>query len=290
MAEELEVIIPCYNHETYLDACLDSVRKSNKNVKVTVVISGEKTLPKFVRNYDNVRFLRFKRRLFPSEARNVGLFKSRANWVIFFDSDCIIKKDFLPVLRSLLNKGLDRKEVAITGKISGIKDSVWAEYESEVEAAKGYDHKIKNRTYSKILRGGNFVLNRKFLKKIGGFDTSLPSSEDRELGARISSLGKKILLEDRLVVYHNYSRSLLKILKRHIWHAKGNAILYVKYPEIFKKSFIDRLKFMFRIDHSKSLRRVVTKFFYYFCVGGSYLIFFYLFYLKEKVKKVIPLE
>lgn len=93
---DLEVIIPAYNVEKYIQQCLDSVisQKTNFSFHVTCINDGSTDntglLLKKYENTENVSIIHQENKGF-SGARNVGLRKTNGKYIMFVDSD-----DFIP--------------------------------------------------------------------------------------------------------------------------------------------------------------------------------------------------
>lgn len=93
---DLEVIIPAYNVEKYIQQCLDSVisQKTNFRFHVTCINDGSTDntglLLRKYENAENVTIIHQENKGF-SGARNVGLRKANGKYIMFVDSD-----DFIP--------------------------------------------------------------------------------------------------------------------------------------------------------------------------------------------------
>lgn len=96
---KFSVIVPAYNSYNYIDKCLKSILDQNcKDLEIIVIDDGStdnirEQVKKFRKAYKNViRFYRTKHRGV-SNARNLGLKKSRGKYIIFVDSDDYIIYD-----------------------------------------------------------------------------------------------------------------------------------------------------------------------------------------------------
>lgn len=93
---DLEIIIPCYNVEKYLQKCLDSVlgQKSDYRFHVTCIddgsTDGTADILKKYASHDDFTVIHQKNSGL-SAARNAGLSASRGKYIMFVDSD-----DYLP--------------------------------------------------------------------------------------------------------------------------------------------------------------------------------------------------
>lgn len=114
---DLEVIIPAYNVEKYIQQCLDSVisQKTNFRFHVTCINDGSTDntglLLRKYENAENVTIIHQENKGF-SGARNVGLRKANGKYIMFVDSD-----DFIPpgVIQRLLECAFDKDADIVCG-------------------------------------------------------------------------------------------------------------------------------------------------------------------------------
>lgn len=95
---DLQIIIPAYNVEKYIEECVDSVLNQKTNYKILVIIINDGStdntgdLLKKYSNISNIRIISQKNSGI-SEARNQGLKEIYAKYIMFLDSDDILLKD-----------------------------------------------------------------------------------------------------------------------------------------------------------------------------------------------------
>lgn len=96
---KFSIIVPAYNTYCYIDRCLKSILKQNfKNLEIIVIDDGstdnlKKQVNNLKKSYKNfIRFYRTKHRGV-SNARNLGLKKSRGEYIVFVDSDDYLNYD-----------------------------------------------------------------------------------------------------------------------------------------------------------------------------------------------------
>ena len=94
------IIIPTYNSEKFIKKCIDSIYENHfKNLEIIVVDnnSRDKTL-KIVKNSKLKKKIKVFKNNYNKEraySRNFGFLKSKGEYIIFLDSDDILKKKFL---------------------------------------------------------------------------------------------------------------------------------------------------------------------------------------------------
>jgi len=92
------VIIPSYNSEKTIDACLDSVigQRTALPYEVIVADSSDDNTKNVVRNkFPSFNLISFETKTDPGTARNVGIERARGSIIVFTDSDCIVPENWL---------------------------------------------------------------------------------------------------------------------------------------------------------------------------------------------------
>jgi GT2 family glycosyltransferase len=245
---KFSIIIPAHDHYAEkLRSCLESIEAcSERGAEIILVLSGPvlSSFKKIPIKYNNCRTIHSKKTLTPSKARNAGARIAKGDWIVFIDSDCIIPKDYFIELR----KNILRKTApdCIIGKILSVDDTCLGCFEEfeHMQSLKKYLYAKDGRTFAKICVGANMAIRKDVFRRIGGFDEKLDSAEDRELGVRLFLNNYNIEYLDGLTVQHKYHISFMMTINRHLWHAKGNKVLYAKYPQIFRRPLINRLYFI----------------------------------------------
>lgn len=108
----LSFIVPIYNTEKYIDACLMSLLQqdlSHSDYEIICVNDGStdsssEILQKWRNSVDNIRIIN-QVNLGVSTARNAGLSEARGDYVWFIDSDDLVKSNILLKLREYIMKG-----------------------------------------------------------------------------------------------------------------------------------------------------------------------------------------
>lgn len=112
MAVSVSIIVPVYNVEMYISACLDSLHKQRgERIEVIFVDDcGKDRSIEIVRNYikthgkSNWRIIRHTHNCGLSAARNSGLNEAHGDYVLFLDSDDSLTNDALSILTSPLQE------------------------------------------------------------------------------------------------------------------------------------------------------------------------------------------
>ena len=105
--KELSIIVPVYNVEKYLDACLSSlVVQEINNYEIIIVNDGTKDnsqaiIDKFAHQYPDIIRAFIKENGGISDARNFGLARAEGKYVSFIDSDDYTEHDYYKEMLNL---------------------------------------------------------------------------------------------------------------------------------------------------------------------------------------------
>ena len=99
----ISFIVPCYNVESYINTCVDSIVNQNfLNIEVVLVDDGSSdntgTICDEYAKKDNRIHVIHQDNIGVSHARNSGLEVAKGKWIWFVDSDDYIKEDSLKIL------------------------------------------------------------------------------------------------------------------------------------------------------------------------------------------------
>jgi len=188
----ISVVIPVYNSERTLDACIRSLlNQSFKPFEIFIVDSGsrdgtrriaeELSKESSIIKYSDVGFER--RNI--SYARNFGANLSSGNYLLFVDSDWILDSNALQRLSELAVEGAicvvasaNRKK--LDDEVSYITKSRQVLWTTSV--AQSYLNYVPHKPGSPV--GNPYFIQRDAFLRLGGFDTKLPALEDADLYVR----------------------------------------------------------------------------------------------------------
>jgi len=108
----ISVIIPCYNAQTYLAACLDSLLcQSMQDFEAILIDDGStddtaRIAQAYASRDERLRLIRQKN-AGVSAARNAGLEKAQGEWICFVDADDLLPEKALETLLSYAGDGVD---------------------------------------------------------------------------------------------------------------------------------------------------------------------------------------
>ena len=108
----ISVIIPFYNAKKYLEESINSVKNQNFKYPIEIVLiddgssDGSSDIVKKT-NYTNFTLIINKRNLGPANARNLGIKKSKGQFIIRVDADDFVNADMCYFLMKYLESNND---------------------------------------------------------------------------------------------------------------------------------------------------------------------------------------
>ncbi len=218
---QLDVIIPTYNRQELLKRTLDSLlaakAPTDLDVRVTVVDNNSKDETKqviegYMERFDNRLHYLFEGRQGRSSALNAGIAATNGELVGMIDDDEEIDQNWYARIYSAFT---EQNVDFIGGPYMprwGAKPPTWLprNYRAVIGWIDGGDKELVfGDSYSGMLMGGNAVLTRSILKKVGTYTISLGrtgerllSSEDQDMYERLMAIGAHGRYLPDLIIYH----------------------------------------------------------------------------------------
>jgi glycosyltransferase involved in cell wall biosynthesis len=193
VSPKVSVIVPAYNIASYLADTLMSVEtQSFRDFEVLVVDDGStddtaKIVKTFCQRDDRFQLLQ-KENGGLSSARNYGMNHARGQYIALLDGDDLYKPDKLANHVARLDRNLS------VGVVYSASAAIRDDGGSTFVSLSG--RPISNNLLFSLLcknfigHGSNAVFRRSIVEEVGGFDETLPSSEDIDYWLRIASTGK----------------------------------------------------------------------------------------------------
>ena len=234
------VVIPTYNRKPILEKCLRALEKQKlpekglvANYEVVLVDDGSTDgtldwLEKHSAEFPHVRSLE-QNHAGPAAARNLGVEKAKGDTIIFIDSDLVVTEQFLQAHADALVEGekqLGSDRLFTYGAV--INTCNFDNPTSE-------PYKITDFSAA-YFATGNVAIARKWLEKVGLFDTrfQLYGWEDLELGVRLKQLGLKLIKCPAAVGYHWHPPFALSqipnLIEKEIQRGRMGVLFYEKHP------------------------------------------------------------
>ncbi|HEX7855605.1 MAG TPA: glycosyltransferase [Sphingobium sp.] len=193
----ISVVIPAYNEEDYLPACLDAVMQNlaGKAVEIIVVDNNSTDGTKaVVERYPEVTYV-FEPRKGITRARQRGFIASTGEILAYVDADTHPPEGWIEQIWEQF--GAHKNLACLSGPysfydLSGIRNKIstgWFVAARPLAGLTGY-----------LMVGGNFAIRRDVLDKMGGFDSTIEFyGEDVDIAKRAKKHGK-VLFSPRFVM------------------------------------------------------------------------------------------
>jgi glycosyltransferase involved in cell wall biosynthesis len=186
LSVDWSVIVIARNEEKSIADCLHSVVEAFSTVNHEVIFvdsaSEDKTV-EIARQFP-VKVIRLPDSLpkRPSIAREAGRLQANGQWILFLDGDSTLSSDWLPKAEQAQQS--DDKLAGIAGER---EEMILTETNKKSDTWK-YEYPVSDYESANFL-GGSAAYKNNMLKKVGGFNPFLYSSEEEEFGARIRKAG-----------------------------------------------------------------------------------------------------
>lgn len=236
----ISVIIPCSKHHIkYLDDLFNGLSKQNYTGDWEVILTIENCMEgrdivnkiKDKYKFNKLKVL-FSDRIDPSANRNLALKQVNSKHIAFIDSDCVPYANWLSEIEKMLEihdgvQGIDYSlDNTPLGKFFESKQIEFLRNSVEKGRCKYIDTK-------------NFAISAEAMMKIGGFDETLPTSEDADLGYRLYTSNFDTILDEKLIVLHRWQKGTIwGFFKWGRWYGKGEYIFNKKWYKYGTKEHI----------------------------------------------------
>jgi glycosyltransferase involved in cell wall biosynthesis len=192
----LSFVIPAYNEEACLPACLESVLEQTRHLSVSVEIivvnnaSTDQTRAVAL-SHPGVKVVDEPRKGL-TYARQAGFVASTGDLVANVDSDSRLTPGWVQTVLTSFEE--DPQLIALSGPLKYEGLALWQEIGAQLFYCLGFIVYVVNRYVLRVgsmVQGGNFVLRRDALQEIGGFNLDIAFyGEDTDIARRLNRLGK----------------------------------------------------------------------------------------------------
>lgn len=185
---DISVVIPVYNEATMLPSCLESLKEQDfKGIYEIIVVDNNSTdlTPQIAKLY-GTRIVKETQQgvVF---ARQTGFTSAHGRIICSTDADTIVPPNWLTTIYSIFLK--DNKLVAVAGRydLIGINSFSKLVYRLLLPFLFVVDWLVAG---GGSLAGSNMAVLASAFKEVGGFDTTMASAEDIDLGRRLKKKGR----------------------------------------------------------------------------------------------------
>ena len=228
------VIVPVYNRPQEVDELLESLTKQSfRDFEVVIVEDGSTyRCETVVERYSNklaVQYL-FKPNSGPGPSRNFGYTMAKGEYLVVFDSDCIIPPGYFEAVEEVLKQnhidawgGPDRAHENFTPRQRAMGYTM-----SSVLTTGGIRGGKKHLGWFQP-RSFNMGISQRVFKETGGFRFDR-YAEDIEFSIRMKNAGYHVVLIDRAFVFHKRRTTFQEFFRQVQNFGKGRALIGKAYP------------------------------------------------------------
>lgn len=232
------LIIPVYNRPDEVDELLESLTRQHfQDFEVLVVEDGssvpcESVVDRYATSLD-IHYLK-KANSGPGQTRNFGAERSRGEYLLILDSDCVLPPNYLDAIEAELQKepadafgGPDRAHESFTRVQKAINYAMTSFFTTGgIRGGKKKMDKFYPRSF-------NMGIRREVYQYLGGF-SKMRFGEDIDFSIRIFKAGYRCRLFPDAWVWHKRRTDWRKFFKQVYNSGIARINLYKKYPESLK--------------------------------------------------------
>jgi cellulose synthase/poly-beta-1,6-N-acetylglucosamine synthase-like glycosyltransferase len=252
----VSIIIPVYNAELSLGACLDSISALDYPAdkrEVIVVDNGSTDRSRIIAKRYGVRLLSEVSIKSSYAARNKGVLAAEGELIAFTDADCVVTPAWL---RHLSKEWEDRSVGCVAGEIDSYQPKTLVEKFSQRAGIL----KQKNALtclYLPYASTANAAYRKGIFDKIGLFIPEMFTGGDAEIAWRMQQkLGLKIKFIPEALVYHKHRSSVIGLYRQFKKYEYGKLFLHKYYPEYHLPTIEERKR---ELDKAIRLARLTFR-------------------------------
>ena len=224
----VSIIIINYNGKSYLEKCLESIKKIKyDNLEIIVVDnnSTDGTMEFLAQNYPSIITLKLDKNYGFAKPNNVAAKIAKGDFLLFLNNDTEVTPNFLTEL----------VQVLVGNNQIGICQSLLLKPNGEIDSSGDFIDTIgvvynskepidKIREISSA-RGASMIIRKELFLDLGGFDEQFfVSFEDVDLGWRTWIKGYKVVINPKSVVYHHGGKTHDSIKDEISFHGLKNQL------------------------------------------------------------------
>ena len=240
---KLSIVIPAYNEENYLKPCLEAingaVKAAGREVEIIVVNNASQDRTKEIAlSFSGVSVVDEPKKGI-TWARQAGYLKSTGELIANIDADTRMPLTWITKVFEYFEA--KPKLVALSGPYIYYDFTPFKNFLGQVYYRIGFTFNWLTKPFrlGAMIQGGNFILRRSALEKIGGFDTNISFyGEDTDVAVRIKKHGQ-IIFSFKLPMYSSARRLKGEGFWTMAPRYSFNYFYYLIYKKPYTKKYID---------------------------------------------------
>lgn len=217
----ISIVIPVKNEGKFVRECLNAVTKMNypreKYEIIVVDNDSSDNSREYINEYERIILLEKKEGSIGA-IRNFGAKHASGDIIAFLDGDCVPDKNWLKVgcHYLMMDEDISCIGFAVATPSSNVSwvEKTWYKMSS--------GSKYKGTCNVSWLSSFNLIIRKNAFLKVGGFDESLETCEDADLGFKLSKISK-LIFSDKITIEHlGTVKTVTKLFLKELWRGKGN--------------------------------------------------------------------
>lgn len=233
MRPRYSIIVPVYNRPDELRELLQSLQaQSRQDFEVLVIEDGSSVSSQpVVGQFPQLAIHYFSKvNEGPGPARNFGADRAQGEFVVFFDSDCILPNDYFEHVDAALEHtafdawgGPDRAHPSFTARQQAMAYTMSAALTTGgIRGRKSHVGKFQPRSFNMGVRSAVF-------RALGGFQWDR-LAEDIDLSIRLYQAHARVVLLPEAFVYHKRRTRFVAFFRQVANFGRGRVRIAKKYP------------------------------------------------------------
>jgi GT2 family glycosyltransferase len=271
LRHSVSIIIPTHNRKEKIVTLINSIMKSAyplNEIEVIVIddASSDGTSEIIKKLYWSVEVIRNDIELFPSKCRNLGIERSKGDFVFFVDDDIVLDEN---TIRELVTVLANYNKLGLVGPIMYYYKNpkkVWCSGVRLFPPIFNPPYLIKKDKRWEPTKPllidcdtipSAFMTKRIIIEEVGLFDENLPIGfEETDFALRIKKKGYKVAVYNKAKVFHDLPSSGIHISgKRTYFEGRNRMILYKKHTAgRYLFFFLDMVIFAFFLLKNKRIK------------------------------------
>lgn len=262
----VSVVIPCYNHENFVQDCIQSViDQTYENIELIIIDDGsnDNSVHKIqeITSLCEERFVRFEFRHRPNKGLcntlNEALEWCQGEYYSVIASDDMMLKNKTALQVGFLNK--NKNILAVFGGVKLIDENN-IELSERLNQSEIYDFK-KIIMHEHDLPAPTQMIRLNILKELGGYNPNI-LIEDWYMWLKLSSIGNLYYMNDLLCLYRQHENNTSKKIKL-IQKGRFDVLIHFKdsiyYNNAYKNiEWMNKLENILSSDRSKLLKAILV--------------------------------
>lgn len=246
----VSIIVPCYNQARYLDESLQSIYDQTYTHWECIIVNdgspdNTETVARKWEAKDSRFIYLYKENGGVSSARNLGIEKAKAAFILTLDADDKYESTFL---EKALNLFLANDELGIV--------SSWGQYftnDKQLQIFKSTAKSVADFLFYNGFNMGSSLFRKECWEQVGGYDENPKNGyEDWEFYLRVCALGWKVQSIDEVLFF--YRQHIVSRRKEmNVKENENKKYIYIKNKDIYSTHYEELIdRFLMSCDIEKA--------------------------------------